>query len=256
MEGMTHGHHAASLQGCRQAILDDAADLLQRPVGECCADRMRVRQRCAASCEARAAWFAAWEFISSSRLEALEQGHPYPPLILPRLELHLPEGLPEEPPPSIDRCTACQRMLDQVRSGHLAAVHRGRLQPAYRRQPSECEPSPVTVQACARAGLPHAPEGGKLFHGLTVFAMRLLPIRPCCSTSTSSSHCGHKWTLSRSCKLCARTVWLRQPSRQVCSACLFKGCLQRHSRSSALRRIHPHESHYQPTKCDATMTLG
>ncbi len=87
--------------------------------------RLRVRQRCAASCEARAAWFTAWEYITCRRLEALEQGHPHPPLILPHLDLRLPEGLPEELPPSIDRCSACHQMLDQVRLSRLLAVQRG-----------------------------------------------------------------------------------------------------------------------------------
>ncbi|KAL4441507.1 hypothetical protein ABPG77_002011 [Micractinium sp. CCAP 211/92] len=86
---------------------------------------MRVRQRCAASCEARVAWFTAWEYITSRRLEALEQGHPYPPLILPHLELQLPDGLPEEPPPSIDRCSACQQMLDQARLSGLLVAQQG-----------------------------------------------------------------------------------------------------------------------------------
>ncbi|KAL4444327.1 hypothetical protein ABPG75_012064 [Micractinium tetrahymenae] len=87
--------------------------LLQHPGHECCADCLQVRQRGAASCEARAAWHEAWELIASSRLEALEQGQPYPPLVLPYLELHLPEGMPEELPPSTDRCSACQSMLDR-----------------------------------------------------------------------------------------------------------------------------------------------
>ncbi|KAL4447520.1 hypothetical protein ABPG75_004739 [Micractinium tetrahymenae] len=86
---------------------------LRPPLVECCADCLRVRQRAAASCEGQAAWNEAWELISTRRLEALEQGQPYPPLTLPYLELHLPDGMPEELPPSIDRCSACQSMLDQ-----------------------------------------------------------------------------------------------------------------------------------------------
>ncbi|KAL4444300.1 hypothetical protein ABPG75_012037 [Micractinium tetrahymenae] len=87
--------------------------VLQHPGQECCADCLRVRQRGAASYEARAAWNEAWELLSIRQLQALEQGQPCPPLILPRLELHLPEGMPEELPPSIDRCSACQKMLDE-----------------------------------------------------------------------------------------------------------------------------------------------
>ena len=89
--------------------------LSQPPSHECCHDCARVRQRVAASCRSRAPWFEACAFLSMRRLQALEQGLPYPPEILPRLELHLPEGMPEELPPSIDRCAACQQKLDQVR---------------------------------------------------------------------------------------------------------------------------------------------
>ena len=78
---------------------------------------VRVRQRAAASCDARAAWIEAWGVVSGLRLEALELGHPPPPLTPPYLELHLPEGLPEELPPSFDRCSACQGLLDEVRLG-------------------------------------------------------------------------------------------------------------------------------------------
>ncbi len=64
-----------------------------------------------------AAWHEGLEQVSTLRLQALEQGHPYPPLTLPCLDLQpfLPEGLPEDFPPSIDRCAACQNRLEEVR---------------------------------------------------------------------------------------------------------------------------------------------
>lgn len=117
--------HAAFLQFQRPALQRNAATLMAHPSSKCCADCMRVQQRCAASCEARAQpWFTAWEYITCRCLEPLEQGHPHPPLILPHLDLRLPEGLPEELPPSIDRCSACQKMLDQVRLSRLLAAQR------------------------------------------------------------------------------------------------------------------------------------
>lgn len=63
-----------------------------------------------------AEWYDQWELINTLRLQALEQGHPYPPLTLPRLDLqlHLPEGVPEDLPPSFDRCAACQSRLEEV----------------------------------------------------------------------------------------------------------------------------------------------
>jgi hypothetical protein len=81
----------------------------------CCSDCMRVRLRVAASLKARAVWYDEWILISTLRLEALEEGHPYPPLTLPHLEVqpHLAEGVPEELPPSIDRCAACQKELNE-----------------------------------------------------------------------------------------------------------------------------------------------
>lgn len=87
---------------------------LQPPAEECCADCLLVRKRAAASNDARAAWNEQWEMVSPRRLEALEQGHPLPPLTLPYLELRLAEGVPEELPPSLNRCSACQDLLDKL----------------------------------------------------------------------------------------------------------------------------------------------
>lgn len=125
-------------------LLRNAAILMQPPAQECCADSLRVRQRLAASCTARAAWYTAWELITALRLEAVEQGHPYPPLILPHLEVvSLPGGLPVEPEPSIDRCSACQTLLDEVR---LAGSRQRRGEPDPGSQPPGC-------LACAVAGV-------------------------------------------------------------------------------------------------------
>ena len=91
----------------------------------CCGDCVRVRLRVAASLRARAAWYHAWALISTLRLEALEQGQPKPPLVLPYLEVqpHLAEGVPEElPASSMDRCAACQQELDSVRRLHRLFV--------------------------------------------------------------------------------------------------------------------------------------
>ena len=106
----------ACLQAKKELLRSHRDIYLQRPAHECCAECVLVRHRAAVSCDARAAWHEAWEMISSRRLEALEQGHPLPPLTLPYLELRLPEGMPEELPPSIDRCSDCQERLEDVRS--------------------------------------------------------------------------------------------------------------------------------------------
>ena len=93
----------------------------------CCRDCVRVRLRVAASLRALAARFEAWALISTLRLEALEQGQPKPPLVLPYLEVqpHLAEGVPEElPASSMDRCAACQQELDSVRRLHRLFVLR------------------------------------------------------------------------------------------------------------------------------------
>lgn len=96
----------------------DAESLLQgRDLG-CCADCLRVHQRQAATLLAMAAWHHEWEWIDTLRLQALEHGHPPPPLTLPYFQVHpylLPQGLPEQVLPSYDRCEACQRTLDEVR---------------------------------------------------------------------------------------------------------------------------------------------
>jgi len=80
-----------------------------------------------------AAWHEEWEQVCTLRLQALEQGHPYPPVTLPYLELQpfLPEGLPEDFPPSIDRCAACQNRLEEVSllaGWQVAGTEAGRLQ--------------------------------------------------------------------------------------------------------------------------------
>ncbi|PSC74214.1 hypothetical protein C2E20_2651 [Micractinium conductrix] len=104
------------IQACqakKQEFRRNEEFLLQHPDLGCCSDCVRVRQRAAATSQAMAAWNEAWQLISTRRLQALEQGQPYPPLTLPYLELHLPEGLPEDLPPSIDRCATCQKELDE-----------------------------------------------------------------------------------------------------------------------------------------------
>ena len=102
-----------NLQAKKQEFRRNEEFLLQHPDLGCCSDCVRVRQRAAATSQAMAAWNEAWQLISTRRLQALEQGQPYPPLTLPYLELHLPEGLPEDLPPSIDRCATCQKELDE-----------------------------------------------------------------------------------------------------------------------------------------------
>lgn len=84
----------------------------------CCGDCVRVRLRIAASLRAQAAWYEEWAVIYALRLQAVEQGHPKPPLVLPHLDVqpYLAEGVPAElPASSIDRCAACQKELDEVR---------------------------------------------------------------------------------------------------------------------------------------------
>ena len=115
---------ASTLQAKQQLIRRNAEWLLQHLDLGCCRDCPRVHRREAASLRAMAAWYRGWEVISILRLEALEQGHPFPPLTLPYLDVQpfLPEGLPQDFPPSIDRCAACQKRLDEVRLRGL--VHR------------------------------------------------------------------------------------------------------------------------------------
>ena len=105
-----------NLQAKKKLLQRNAQQLLQRLDLGCCPDCPRVQQREAASLQAMAAWHEEWEQVCTLRLQALEQGHPYPPLTLPYLELQpfLPEGLPEDFPPSIDRCAACQNRLEEV----------------------------------------------------------------------------------------------------------------------------------------------
>ena len=74
------------------------------PTPKCCADCLRVRQRVASSCQAFAAWHEAFRTGTHQQLQAAEQGDPDPPMPAPPFELQLPEGVPEEMPPSVDRC--------------------------------------------------------------------------------------------------------------------------------------------------------
>lgn len=116
-----------TLQAKQQLLRRNADVLLQHLDLGCCRDCSRVHQREVASLHAMAAWYAEWERITTLRLQALEQGQPFPPLTLPYLELQpfLPEGVPEELPPSIDRCTACQQRLEEVRVRRLVGVREG-----------------------------------------------------------------------------------------------------------------------------------
>jgi len=122
------------LQAKQQQLTRSVDVLLQPPSVECCPDCLRVRQRLLASCQARAAWFEAWALLSTRRLEALEEGRLCPVVSLPCLQLepHLPDGMPEELPPSIERCSVCQQKLEQVRGwcygSWVDRVERSRLQ--------------------------------------------------------------------------------------------------------------------------------
>lgn len=88
---------------------------LKPPPTECCTDCVRVRQRLAAVCQACAVWYEASSVRASKQLQAVEQGEPVPAMPLPPFEVQLPEGVPEELPPSVDRCSSCQDLLDHVR---------------------------------------------------------------------------------------------------------------------------------------------
>ncbi|KAL4451754.1 hypothetical protein ABPG75_007416 [Micractinium tetrahymenae] len=85
---------------------------LQPPRSECCNDCLLVRQRVAAACQAAAAWYKAWELITIEQLQVVEQGKPPPAMPVPPFKLRLPEGVPEQLPPSTDRCSRCQHYLD------------------------------------------------------------------------------------------------------------------------------------------------
>ena len=84
------------------------------PASACCPDFVRVHQRMLASLHAGASLLEAWAQQSTVRLQALQEGRPPPPAPPPRLELDLPAGLPQELPPSIDRCAVCQEHLEHV----------------------------------------------------------------------------------------------------------------------------------------------
>ncbi|KAL4424480.1 hypothetical protein ABPG77_006789 [Micractinium sp. CCAP 211/92] len=85
----------------------------QPPLEECCADCVRVHQRLTAVCQAAAAWFGAASLRANQQLQAVERGEPLPAVPLPPFKLQLPEGVAEELPPSLDRCSRCQNMLNQ-----------------------------------------------------------------------------------------------------------------------------------------------
>lgn len=57
-------------------------------------------------------------------LQALLEGRPAPPAPAARFKLHLPAGVPQELPPSIDRCAKCQGHLEDAmyRERKLQAV--------------------------------------------------------------------------------------------------------------------------------------
>lgn len=112
---------AACLQAEAQAWRRDAEVWTQhlaachaKPASACCPDFVRVQPRVVASYQARAALHEAWARQSTVRLQALQEGRPPPPAPPPRLELHLPAGVPHELPHSIDRCAGCQADLDDV----------------------------------------------------------------------------------------------------------------------------------------------
>ncbi|KAL4420889.1 hypothetical protein ABPG77_001230 [Micractinium sp. CCAP 211/92] len=96
----------------------------QPPDCKCCSDCLVVRQRLAACCQATAAWYDSWEQITSQQLQAVQRGEPPPALPVPPFELQLPPGVPEQLPPSVDRCSRCQHNLDYYmhREQHWQAV--------------------------------------------------------------------------------------------------------------------------------------
>ncbi len=98
----------------------------QPPDCKCCSDCLVVRQRLAACCQATAAWYDSWEQITSQQLQAVQRGEPPPALPVPPFELQLPPGVPEQLPPSVDRCSRCQHNLDYVCGLGLAWRLRGR----------------------------------------------------------------------------------------------------------------------------------
>ncbi|PRW45183.1 hypothetical protein C2E21_6237 [Chlorella sorokiniana] len=106
---------AESAQVWAQGLRRNINIVLQQPDLRCCSDCLRVRLRVVASMRANAAWYEQWARISTLRLQAVEEGHPAPPLILPYLDVqpHLAEGVPLDLPLSIDRCAACQDELDK-----------------------------------------------------------------------------------------------------------------------------------------------
>ncbi|PRW56675.1 D-alanyl-D-alanine dipeptidase [Chlorella sorokiniana] len=102
-------------QAWAQALRRNIDIVLQQPDLGCCSDCLRVALRVVASLRANAAWHEEWVRISTLRLQALEQGHPYPSMTPPHLDVqpYLAEGVPLDLPPSIDRCAACQDELDK-----------------------------------------------------------------------------------------------------------------------------------------------
>ena len=88
-----------------------------KPARACCPDFVRVHQRMLASYKSRVAMNEALARECTVHLQALQEGRPPPPAPAARFKLHLPAGVPQELPPSIERCAKCQGHLEDVRRG-------------------------------------------------------------------------------------------------------------------------------------------
>ncbi|KAL4421158.1 hypothetical protein ABPG77_000793 [Micractinium sp. CCAP 211/92] len=102
----------ATMQVLQRGLRESHQMFLQPPKCECCSDCQRVRQRLAASFQSMAAWYECWEHITSQQLQAVRRGEPPPAMPFPHFELQLLPGVPEQLPPSVDRCFRCQHNLD------------------------------------------------------------------------------------------------------------------------------------------------
>lgn len=80
---------------------------------ECCAAAGWVQKRVAASYRSQAAYFQQRDEQAAEELLAAQQGRAPALVVLPSLQLVLPDALRDEPA-RLDMCSACAKLLEQV----------------------------------------------------------------------------------------------------------------------------------------------
>eukprot|EP00887_Chlorella_sp_A99_P001902 scaffold18.g1902.t1 len=79
-------------------------------------------ERAAACCGSYADVYKKMALQSAEELEAAQQGREPRLVALARFELRIPEGQVQHMPPSIDRCAACQALLDEMMGFEVLGV--------------------------------------------------------------------------------------------------------------------------------------